>query len=148
MPTRPPASFVTPPRRDYQLRSARRNPADPADRRNRRRLRRTLLVLIDLAGLIVLGILVFRSPWFAVEAIELHGTDRLTPAEVARIGGITGSNLFLLDPTRSADRIRAATMARRVEVSRSLPNLVTVRIEERTAWALWRTATANYMIDE
>ena len=147
-PRRLPGMFVSPPYRGYQSRAARGSPAGPDERPDRWRARRTLLALIDLAGLVVLGILVFRSPWFTVEAIDLYGTDRVTPAEVARLGSIAGSNLFLLDPVRAADRIRVGTMARRVEVSRWLPNRVAVTIEERTAWAVWRTAAANYLIDE
>lgn len=121
---------------------------DRAASGSRRGIRRTLLVLLNLAGLVLVGVLVFRSPWFAVETVTVSGLDRLPPEEVARLGGLTGVNLFLLDPNRAADRIRAGTMARRVEVSRLLPNQVAVTVEERTAWAVWRTRTANYLIDE
>ncbi|HEX2172982.1 MAG TPA: FtsQ-type POTRA domain-containing protein [Dehalococcoidia bacterium] len=114
----------------------------------RRRGRRLLLCLVDLAGLALIGVLMFRSPWFAVETVTVFGIDRLPPDEVARLAGITGANLFLLDPQRAADRIRAATMAKRVEVSRIPPNQVIVIVEERTAWAIWRTQAANYLIDE
>lgn len=110
--------------------------------------RRFLLVTANLAGLGLLGLLVFHSPWFAVESVEVNGVNRLTPAEVAQISGITGQNLFLLDAQRAAERIRQATMARRVEVVRTIPNQVTVNVEERVPWAVWETRAANYLIDQ
>lgn len=119
-----------------------------ATRPVRRGLRRFLLVTADLAGLGLLVLLVFHSPWFTVESVEVNGVNRLTPAEVAQIGGISGQNLFLLDAQRAADRIRQATMARRVEVVRTVPNRVTVNVEERVPWAIWQTRAANYLIDE
>ncbi len=89
-----------------------------------------------------------RSPRFAVTAVEVTGQHRMTREEILTVAGIPrGVNLFGFDPRDVEARLEALPLVRRARVIRSLPNRVTVIIEERRPFTLVHAGRLDW-IDE
>jgi cell division protein FtsQ len=83
------------------------------------------------AGLAAAGLLLIRSPLFAVDEVLVTGEERLTEAQVLRIAGLTGRpNVFSVDPEEIAGRLEADPRIARASVTTSLPGTVAIAIEE------------------
>ena len=116
-------------------------------RRRRRALRKirragfwlgVMVVLIALAGPIAAraGSLLTASR-FAIERVDVTGQARLSAAEVVKASGLApGQNLWNLDARRAAAGVEALPLVKRAEVVRSLPNRVTIYVEERRPFTL------------
>lgn len=127
--------------------------------RLRRRVGRALVPALKLAAiLLLLGSTaaalatairwLLTSPRFAVAAVEVQGTSRLSRAEVLDAAGIApGDNLFRLNGEEVAARLRRLRPVKRAEVIRSLPNRVTLVVEERVPFTLAQ-AGRLYWLDE
>jgi len=103
-----------------------------------------------LHGLALLGVLVLlawiglqldgwasRSPRFALRTVRVRGLHRATEHELLRLAGVApGTNLWALDSGAVAQAMSAHPWVRTVEVTRSLPDTLQLRIEERTPVAL------------
>ena len=142
-----------------------------ADQRlDRRRRRRRMLRLARRAGAwLCVGLLVvalgsalasggrwfLTAPRFAVERIEVAGQSQLSADEVVAASGIgPGQNLFRLDARRAVAGVEALPLVRRAELVRSIPNRVTLVVEERQPFVLvhsgglHRPAETLYWVDE
>lgn len=147
--------------------SPRRGPALPDDlaerepfvgrqRVRRRRARRRPLGLagwLTLAAVLVSSPLGFywllTSPRFAISGVEVRGRGWLSDAEARALAGIEpGENLFRLDTEAVARRLERLPRIRSAQVIRSLPNRVTVLIEERQPFTLAVLAGRLYWLDE
>ena len=127
--------------------------------RLRRRAARALVPALKLAGMLLLlgstatGLAtaarwLLTSPRFAVVAVEVQGTGRLSQAEVLAAAGIVpGENLFRLNGEEIAARLRRLPQVKRAEVIRSFPNRVTLVVEERVPFTLAQ-AGRLYWLDE
>jgi cell division protein FtsQ len=123
--------------------------------RNRRRradggaspqLRGRLLLhgALVLAILAALGWIAFcldawagTSRRFALRTVRSHGLKRATEHELLRLANVgRGSNLWSLDTRAVAQAMASHPWVRSVDVTRSLPDTVELRVEERTAAAL------------
>jgi len=77
------------------------------------------------------------SSRFALRNIHSSGLHRATEKELLRLAGIgPGTNLWSLDPSTVAQTMAAHPWVRTVEVTRSLPDTLRVRVEERAPVAL------------
>jgi cell division protein FtsQ len=77
------------------------------------------------------------SPRFALRKFQSSGLRRATEHELLRLAGVApGTNLWSLDPSAVAQAMGAHPWVRTVEVTRSLPDTLQLRVEERTPVAL------------
>ena len=77
------------------------------------------------------------SPHFALRTVKVQGLRRATEKELLRLAGVApGTNLWSLDPSAVAQTMSAHPWVRTVEVTRSLPDTLQLRVEERTPVAL------------
>jgi cell division protein FtsQ len=77
------------------------------------------------------------SPRFALRTVKVQGLRRATEHELLRLAGVApGTNLWSLDPSAVAQAMGAHPWVRTVEVTRSLPDTLQLRVEERTPVAL------------
>jgi cell division protein FtsQ len=103
----------------------------------------TLLALLGLAGWLLLGTAVL-----GVHDVAVTGTSRLDPAEVRSVAAIeAGTPLARLDTGAVADRLRRLPVVRTVDVERSWPRGVTIRVRERTAAAVQARGPAYVLVD-
>jgi cell division protein FtsQ len=89
-----------------------------------------------------------RSPRFAVTSVEVTGQHRMTREDIVAAAGIPeGVNLFAFDARDVEARLEALPLIRRAEVIRSLPNRVTLTIEERRPFTMVHAGQLHW-IDE
>ena len=109
----------------------------------------TAAALAVVAGITLGGGFILRSPRFAVASVEVSGLRRLTLGEIAAAAAIPrGVNLFRLDPRESVARLESLPLVRRAELIRSLPNRVTVVVEERRPFALVNAGGLHWIDEE
>lgn len=106
------------------------------------------VVLVALAGLSAGAAWLLTSPRFAVTEVTVVGASRLTPEEIVTASGIgAGTNLFRLDQTAVLARLVSLPLVRRADVTRRLPNRVTLTVEERRPFTLAHAGRLHW-IDE
>lgn len=116
--------------------------------RRRTRLTVTLSVVALLALLGAAGWLLLRTGVLGVHDVEVTGTARLDPGEVRSVAAIeAGTPLARLDTGAVADRLRRLPVVRAVDVERSWPRGVTIRVRERTAAAVQARGQAFALVD-
>ncbi len=127
--------------------------------RLRRRVARRARYVAGRAGLLALAIVglgacglgggwLLRSPRFTVTAVEVSGQHRLSREDIEAAAGIgPGTNIFTLDTQQVAARLEALPLVRRAAVVKSLPNRVTITVEERRPFTLVHAGRLHW-IDE
>ncbi|HTS82113.1 MAG TPA: FtsQ-type POTRA domain-containing protein [Myxococcaceae bacterium] len=77
------------------------------------------------------------SPRFALRTVKVRGLHRATENELLLLAGVApGDNLWELQTAAVAQAMGAHPWVRSVEVTRSLPDTLEIRVEERAAVAL------------
>jgi cell division protein FtsQ len=90
-----------------------------------------------------------RSPRFAVSVVEVTGQSRLSRDEIVAAADIApGANILTLDPGRVVARLEALPLIRRAEVIRSLPNRVTLVVEERRPFTIVHAGRLHWIDEE
>lgn len=98
------------------------------------RLRRALLALLAVAVLAGLGWVLLASPLLAVERVSVAGTARTTPQQVTQAAAVVvGTPLARVDVDAVRRRVAALPTVARVEVERSWPTTLRLRVAERRA---------------
>ncbi len=106
-------------------------------------------VAVVTGGLLVLLDWLLTSPRFAISQVEIRGLTGLREEDVRAAAGIApGQNLFMLDGEAVARRLERLPRIKRARAIRSLPNRVTLLIEERHPFALAVSAGRLYWVDE
>jgi len=114
-----------------------------------RRLAFEVLVAVVTSGVLVLLNWLLTSPRFAVSQVEIRGPTWLREEDVRAVAGIApGQNLFTLDGEAITRQLERLPRVKRAQVIRSLPNRVTLLIEERHPFALAVSAGRLYWVDE
>jgi cell division protein FtsQ len=127
-------------------------------RRNQRRIHgqrllvflRNLLVLALIAGAAVWGYRHTRSnERFAVRSVVIEGVVHSPQSEIERLTAqYDGLNLFELDLARVQNDLASVDWVRRVDIEKTLPGTLRIKITERTPVALLRTADRLFYVDE
>jgi len=119
------------------------------------RWRRSLLRFGVLAGLVVLGVMIYRlrgpvliaatslrdfvveSRYFSVREIQVRAGEKVSGNEIVTIAGLSkGMNIWNIDPAGIEQRIAKHPWVRRVLVRREFPHRITIDVEERTPRAI------------
>lgn len=137
-----------------------RRPPQPRDRstvtrrirpKNRRKpdflaLFRNLLMLVLIAQSLRVA---FASPKLRLKEVSLQGTQRLTAADVVKLGHVpVGQNVFRVNLVKVAESLEKDPIVRRAIVTRDLPNRLNVEIKERKPVYQVSCAGARYDIDD
>ncbi|HEX7709061.1 MAG TPA: FtsQ-type POTRA domain-containing protein [Thermoanaerobaculia bacterium] len=127
-------------------------------RRNQRRIQgqrllvilRNLLVLALLAGAAVWGYRHTRSnERFAVRSIVVEGAVHSPQSEIERLTSrYEGMNLFQLDLERVQSDLDRVEWVKRIDIEKTLPGTLRIKITERTPVALLRTEDRLFYVDE
>lgn len=101
-----------------------------AVRRQRRRLR--VILVVGVLAVAALWAVAF-SPLLATRTVQVRGTGLMTPAQVTDTAQVPlGVPLLQQRPEAVATRVRSLAPVREVEVSRSWPHTLEIRVTERT----------------
>ena len=108
------------------------------------------LLSFFLALLFGIGLYLFWSmPQFRVSAAQVTGNQRIPADEISSSLGLSGYPVFLLTPASVREEaLRAYPELASVEVTISLPNLVTVNVTERQPLIQWQQGGVYTWIDE
>ena len=108
----------------------------PSERRESRSPRRTLYRPLTFF-LIIVAIIFTMSVFFKVENIEVSGNSKYSKEEIISASGIhTGDNLFFINRIGAGSRVVVKLpYVDSVKITRSLPNSVTITVEESKAAA-------------
>ena len=109
--------------------------------------RRRLLLVLGIVIVVLVPAAVFggralrhaceTSPRLAIREINVEGTRRLDPEDLAQEAGVqTGDNLFRLNPGLAEARLSTNPWVAAVDIRRGFPSRVMIRIAEREPVAL------------
>ncbi|MBN2468306.1 MAG: FtsQ-type POTRA domain-containing protein [Deltaproteobacteria bacterium] len=78
-----------------------------------------------------------HSPYFTLQDVRFQGCTHVSPQELVKLAGLRlGSNIFAVDLTNIAHRVRSNPWVKDVKLERNLPHQLTIKVEEREAVAL------------
>ncbi|MGH2830584.1 MAG: cell division protein FtsQ/DivIB [Actinomycetota bacterium] len=119
-----------------------------AVRVRRRRLRRVVVALLTVGALAVGGTALVRSPLFALDGIEVSGTQTLTRDEVIAHSGLRlGMNVLSVDAGGVELRLEALALVADARVERVYPSKVRIRLEERVPAAAAKLAGGIWLVE-
>jgi cell division protein FtsQ len=99
---------------------------------NRRRLRWVVIALV-VVSVVVAGLAVLGSPWFAVEQVSVSGNVYTDPDALAEVvEEIRDTPVLLVDTTDAEERLEAIAWVEDARVRAHFPDRVTIEIRERT----------------
>lgn len=106
--------------------------------------------LAGILCLVALAVLLFlMSPVFKIETIDVSGNVEITKEEIIEASGITkGKNIFAIDSGKAIDSIKELGAVSDIEIVRSLPSDVLIRVHERHECAYIMEKAAYTGIDE
>lgn len=124
-------------------------------RRSRRvrrsRMRRTRRLVVSLAVLGTLaagGVMLVRSPLFAVDGIEVIGERLLSEDEVLAASGLRlGMNVLSVDGASVQRRLTDLALIKSARVERLYPSRVRIRVTERQASVAARTPDGLWLVE-
>ena len=108
----------------------------PSERRESKSPRRTLYRPLTFF-LIIVAIIFTMSVFFKVEKIDVSGNSKYSKEQIISASGIhTGDNLFFINRIGAGSRVVVKLpYIDSVKITRSLPNRVTITVEESKAVA-------------
>jgi len=108
--------------------------------------------IIDLAGLALLvavAVSIAGSPDYQVQQVTVVNAKAITSEQAARITGIIGTNIFMVDPAQVATRLRQSPFVKGATVETALPGQVIIRVDERRPNVVWVLAdNTPYLISD
>ena len=118
----------------------------------RRGLRTSLFSAFMLAGCSTAALALYHyandSDYFRIKTIQIDGAHLLKAADVAAASGVSNEdNILLIDTASVEARVEAIPYVKACRVSRTLPDLVRIAIEERYPVATLLAHNHSYEID-
>ncbi len=111
--------------------------------------RRWPLVLAALGIALVAGVTyaALRLPWLTVTDVRVEGAQSLDTAALVELSGLRGQSMLDLDTGSARQKLLAIPQVRTVDVVRSWPKTVTLKVEERQPWGFWSVGGRDYPVD-
>jgi cell division septal protein FtsQ len=101
-------------------------------------VRRGRIIDIAVLGLLAaLAIAIATSPDYQVQSVNVVNSKAISSEQAARMTGILGMNIFLVDPGAVAERLRQSPLIKSASVETRLPGQVTIRVDERKPNVVW-----------
>ncbi|MCL4464724.1 MAG: FtsQ-type POTRA domain-containing protein [Chloroflexi bacterium] len=104
-----------------------------------------LLFAVGLAGLLWQ---LLTAAAFRVDRVDVKGNYLLTRDEINQTAGVLGQNLLSLDRQQVARKVLGLGTVKSVEVRLSLPNAVSLLVEEYEPRYIWQVGEVPYLVDE
>ena len=123
-----------------------RRPATPIARRKGPFIALALVVVALTAGLAVRRIV--ATGYFQVQSVAVSGTGLVQPDAVAEAAGVRGQQYWQVDTAAAAAAVTTVPGVRGAVVTRAWPNQVSITVTERLPAAIWRTGSAELVVDE
>lgn len=134
----------------------RRPDADIRKRQNQRRKKKRWQIMRNRAivaaslGVIVIVILMFFTPLFNIQGIEISGNEAVSTSEIdAAIGTVTGANIFTVKLGDLESKIESVAYIANADVSRKIiPRTLVVSVTESLPSGYFKNGDSYVVIDE
>jgi cell division protein FtsQ len=83
-----------------------------------------------------------------IRQIDLAGTALTAPETITTTTGVSGHNIFTIDPQVVASRLIALPTVREAQVWGELPDRLVVRVVERQPALVWQRGDQRFLLDE
>ena len=103
--------------------------------------------LLAMFVLIGIGYWLLNSPNFNIAKVEVTGSRLLTTQEVVRVTGVDKINVFGLNEEEVAAKIKTLPYILQANVSKALPDKLTVNVTERQSILNWKIGGNSYLVD-
>jgi cell division protein FtsQ len=123
-----------------------RRPATPPHRRRGLFVGLALVVIALTAGLAARRVV--TAGYFEVGTPAVSGVAIVAPDAVVQAANVGGRQVWQVDEARVRSAVEQLPGVRSARVSRSLPNRVTIAVEERLPAAVWRLGAVDLVVDE
>ncbi len=110
-------------------------------------LRGRVVWLLAPVLLVLLGYLLFGTPWFYIYDIEVEGTRLLSKEEVYNRSNLEALSIFWLNPRAVAKKLEEDPLVARAVVSAMPPSRVRIQLQERIPAAVWNTGEQSVYVD-
>ena len=110
----------------------------------------TFFIMTAAAGFLFIFVYDFftQSPYFAATTLEVTGNERLCREEILKAAGLyEGINVLSVELTTIRKRLENHSWIYRARVSRRLPDLIAIHVEERVPLAILDLGE-RFLIDE
>ncbi len=123
-------------------------PRRSGQRSGRRGLFWRVLGIFGFGGIAILSVIfALTSEAFRINRVDIVGTNDSTLIQRIQHMDMQGQNIFLLDVAGLTQRIDALPQVVSSELSKQLPNEVSIRVVERVPALLWQTPQGTYSVD-
>jgi len=103
--------------------------------------------LIGALGFLIY--LLWTSPIFSVEALQVKGIARLSNEELNAVADVVGKSIIFVDPEKVEQDLRAAfPELENISVETEVPNKVLVNLAERKPVLAWQQDGQTFWIDQ
>jgi cell division protein FtsQ len=102
-----------------------------------------VLLMVALAVLFIL----FNTDLFYVYDLQISGNNYLSADEIQKASGIMQYNIFFVNSRDVEHALMKLPEVKSVHLSTTMPNQVSVNIEERKPEITWQRGNENYWID-
>jgi hypothetical protein len=90
-----------------------------------------------------------RQPAFAVYQVGVFGNRGVTAEEVAdAVSRLAGQNIFYVRPGQVQGWVQGLPGVTRAQVSLSLPNRVSIKVEDLAPEVVWQSGGTRYWVDQ
>lgn len=94
--------------------------------------------LVGLAFIVATAVSFSTSAEYIVTSVQVDGSKVLSVEQAEEIAGVTGQNIFLIDPADVQARLaEKAALLKGVTVETKLPNSVVIHVQERRPATVW-----------
>jgi cell division protein FtsQ len=101
------------------------------------------LLIAALGGLLYIA----TAARFTVSDIRVEGAQTLSSRDVAELAGARGTSIWLVDTQRIVERLQTNAYVERAHAFVTLPDRLTIAVDERRPELRWRSGGALYLLD-
>jgi cell division protein FtsQ len=107
-----------------------------------------MLALFPVAAVAGVTYAAVQSPLLTAQSFNVKGADTLDRQAVIEISGLRDKSLLDLPVESAQERLMEVPQIRSVSISRTFPQTVTIKIEEREPAAFWSINNRVYVVDK
>lgn len=101
------------------------------------------LLVLSLGALLYVSM----SPNFSIRDVQVKGTSLLDVEDVVRLSGAHGRSIWLIDTRQIMANISASAYVEQVSTTLSLPDRLTIVIQERKPEVRWKSGNQLLLVD-
>lgn len=106
-----------------------------------------IISLVVFIGALIGLFYISYSPRFAVSDIRVEGAQALHAEQVAELSGVQGRSIWLVDTEQVVERIQENAYIEQASAYLTLPNRLTIMVEERRPEVRWMLGNTLYLVD-